>query len=942
MKKILHKTLGLRDGEIFISFLMQLYIFLIITVLLIVKPSINALFVSSLGADDLPYAYLLVAFVAVITTYFYSKAIRKFSLVKVTVLSLILFSLVFFVLGILLNYDIINKHILYFYYVFVSLFAVVATSQFWIFANMVFNAREAKRIFGFIGAGAIAGGIFGGYLTSIIASYFGKEYTIFIASILLLLCIPILKKVYNLRIQFLNTFKRKQVIANQDQLENSSIKLISKSKHLTYLAFIVGISVIVAKLVDFQFSDFANKAIPDSDDLTAFFGFWFSTFNVVAIIIQLFFTNKLLNKLGVSSSLLLLPLTIGLGSLLFLTFPELWVLIVIKGIDGSFKQSLNKAAIELSIMPIPLHIKNQAKSYIDVAVDSIATGIAGFLLIFFIKKLDLSTSYITVIVIFFVFIWIVLIYKLREAYFESFKKNIQKNLIVTSKEKSDDKKEDNLLDIKNILQNGDEESILNMFDRLKGYSLKVLQKPVIALLYHPSNKIKIAAINYLEVFDDNNILSKVEAFVNEKEDTIVYVALEYILEHSPKIEKTFFNLYLDHTDEYIANGALLALAKQSQNNEKLALLYNLKNRLENKILKHTSNGNETRKEIIAGLLLCIAYSRMTDYYDFISQNLKNQKPYILKFATIAAGISSNEIFIDDLLNLLANKKTRKRAVKALKNYGPKIIDVLLQLEFNDKFSSNIKKHIPKVVGEFQNVNALKILTKILKSKNATNRLEASKSLRKIRRKNLELVVSSRVLKSQIFKECSYYKNILEITCSLQHTINQDIVDEQNNSNQLKYEARNSLSGALELELAKSFKILFNLLSLLYNEEDIQITFNAINSDVKEAKINGLELLENLLESTVKTSVLPILEHVVLDEDNFDSNVIKLDILSEVTYLFKLMEISGSNLRKLAVNYINVTNDSAFLPALLPLKKYRNKVVKQLAYDTYIQLLKVKN
>ncbi len=142
---------------------------------------------------------------------------------------------------------------------------------------MVFNAREAKRIFGFIGAGAIAGGIFGGYLTSIIASNFGKEYTVFLASILLLACIPILRKVYTLRIKYLNTFKRKQVIATQDQLEKSSLKLISKSKHLSYLAFITGISVIVAKLVDFQFSDFANKAIPNSDDLAAYFGFWFPT-----------------------------------------------------------------------------------------------------------------------------------------------------------------------------------------------------------------------------------------------------------------------------------------------------------------------------------------------------------------------------------------------------------------------------------------------------------------------------------------------------------------------------------------------------------------------------------------------------------------------------------------------------------------------------------------
>lgn len=922
---------------------MQLYIFLIITVLLIVKPTVNALFVSKLGAESLPFGYLLVALTAVFTTLFYSKAIRKHSLVKITVLSLILFSLVFIVLAILLNYNFINKFTLYFYYIFVSLFAVVATSQFWIFANMVFNAREAKRIFGFIGAGAIAGGIFGGYLTSIIASNYGKEYTVFIAASLLLFCIPILKKVYQIKIKDLNTFKRKQIIANQDRLESSSLKLIYESKHLSYLAVITGIGVLVAKLIDFQFSDFANKAIPDSDDLAAFFGFWFSTFNVLALTIQLFFTNKILNKLGVTTSLLVLPLTIGLAGLLFLTFPELWVLVIIKGIDGSFKQSLNKAAVELSIMPIPLHIKNQAKSYIDVAIDSVATGLSGFLLIFFIRKLNLSSSYITIIILLFVFIWIVLIYKLREAYFESFKKNIQKNLSLEKSKKESLKKDNNLLEIKNVLQNGDEDSILNMFDRLKGFKFKILQKPVIDLLKNPSNKIKIAALDYLDAFDDNNIIAQVEALIHEKDDTLVYVALDYVLEHSNTKEKAFFNTYLDHKEEYIANGALLALAKQSMSSYNLGSFYNLNNRIENKIEAYIQNKNNVRKEIIAGLLLCIAYARLKNQYVFIGNHLKDQKPYIIKFATIAAGITSHEIFIKDLLNLLDHKKYRKRSIKALKSYGPKIIDVLISIENKEELNSNIKKHLPKIVGAFQNEKALKILQKIAKSKNTTSRLEATKALKKICRKNSSLEPSKRYIKNQIFKETNYYKNILQVIISVQHIINKELVDEKNTNQQSMqsiYEARIKLTSTLELELQKSLSILFNLLSLMYGEEDIQITFNAFKSKQEEAKINALELLENLVDNNIKNVVMPILEHEVLDENHYNCSNLKLNLLSELEFLKKLMKVSGSGVRFSAVCYIQSSKNKLFIPALLPLKKYRNKTVKQLAYDTYFSLKKV--
>jgi AAA family ATP:ADP antiporter len=888
----------------------------------------------------LPFGYLLVAITAVFSSYFYSKAIRKFSLVKITILSLIVISLVFFALGIVLNYHLSNKIILYLYYVFVSLFAVVSTSQFWIFANMVFNSREAKRIFGFIGAGAIAGGIFGGYLTSFIASNFGNEYVIFIASILILFCIPIIQKIYTLRIRFLNVFKRKQVIEKQDGLENSSVKLIYKSKHLTYIALITGISVLVAKLVDFQFSDFANKAIPDSDDLAAFFGFWFSTFNVFALIVQLFFTNKIVNRLGVSSTLLILPLSIGLGGLLFLTFPELLVLVIIKGIDGSFKQSINKAAIELSIMPIPLDIKNQAKSFIDVVVDSIATGVAGFLLMFFIIKLNLSTAYITVIVLLFVFIWILLIYKLREAYFDSFKKNIQKTLTFRADSKDAKKREINLSDIKIVLKQGNESAVLNMLDRLKDYKIKDLQNSVILLLEHPSYKIKIAALEYLEVFDDNNILEKVSLFVGSKDDILVYKALEYILGHSPITEDDFFNTYLDHDDEYIANGALLALAKKSVNNYYLRDAYHLKPRLESKIKLLTTQNEVIREKVLFGLLLSIAYSRNIKHYNLISKHLKNSKPAMVKFATTAAGITSSKIFINDLLNLLENKRHRKNAIDALKSYGPKIIEVILQLDKNDEIKSTIRKFIPKIVGAFENENALKILVKFLDEKNSASRLAGVKALKRIKRFDSNLIINQKIIKKYILKESAYYKNILEISSSLKQYINKNLIVDANATAQITNESRKKLGEALELELNKSFKILFNLLSLYYNEGDIEITFNGIKSDVKEAKMNSYELLDNILESSIKASVLPIIEQVVFDEDKSDLADIKLNVLLELEYLKKIMTISGSNLRQLAVEFINTSKNKAYIPALLPLKKFRNKTVKKLATETCAMLKKM--
>ncbi|AUC86570.1 MFS transporter [Polaribacter sp. ALD11] len=932
MRKIITKTFGLRDDEIRISFLMLLYIFIIITVLLIVKPTVNALFVSKLGADNLPFGYLLVASVAVLTSYFYNKAIRIFSLVKVTVISLVTFSLSFIVLSLVIKYALLSNWILYFYYVFISLFAVVATSQFWLFANMVFNAREAKRNFGFIGAGGIAGGIFGGYLTSIIATNFGNEFAVFLAALLILICIPILKKIYNSKIKFLNSFKRKQVIANEENLESSSLRLISKSKHLTYIALITGIGVIVAKLVDFQFSDFAQKAMPDSDDLAAFFGFWFSTFNVVALVIQLFLTNKVLTRLGVSSTLLILPLAIAFGSLLFLTFPELWVLIIIKAIDGSAKQSVNKAAIELSIMPIPIQVKNQAKSYIDVVIDSLATGFAGFLLIFLIKRLDLDTSYITVIILLFTFVWILFIYRLREAYFSSFKENIQKTL---SLEFNKNKKSENtIIDIKNIFLNGDEESILNALERLKDYKQTSFNTSVIKLLEHPSKKINARAIEYLDSFEGIDILDKVESLVNEKDDLLAYMALDYLLAHSPISDESFFNKYLNHENEYIANGALLSLAKQSFNNAKLGVNYEVVTRLEEKVVALNTGELSDRKEVLAGLLMSIAYARMTSNYHLISKYLKDDNAYIAKFATISAGITSDEVFIKDLLDSLSEKKHRKRAIRALSNYGPKIIDFIFKLDKNGTLKPSTKKYIPKIVESFKNEKAVRVLLRLLRNKNAITRLAASNSLTKILKKNTNLSVSARVIKNQILRESSYYKNTLEIIASIEYLINIDLVDEVKEKNQEVYEARKNIISELEILLDANIKCIFNLLSLVYNEEDIKMTYVGIQSEIKEAKINSLEFLDNILQRKIKTMVLPIIEYYVVDDNHYKSSIINLKIIREKKFLNRIVTLGNVKLKSLVIKYIQASNNKRLISVLLPLNKFKNKEVKELATKTY--------
>ncbi|QNJ96925.1 ATP/ADP translocase-like protein [Constantimarinum furrinae] len=903
-----------------------------------VKPTINALFLSSLGAEHLPYGYILVAVVAIVASYFYNRGIKRYSLKTLTISTLVVFSLSFLLLSLLMNQGFLNDWVLYVYYLSVALFAVLVTSQFWIIANMVFNAREAKRLFGFIGAGAIAGGIFGGYLTTLLASSFGNKYVILSAAILILFCIPIIQAVWKIRILKLNRYIISQRKLPQRSTESTPLRVILSSKHLTFLAAIVGVGVIMAKLVDFQFSDFANKAIPDSDELASFFGFWFSTFNVIALLIQLFLTNRLLAWLGVTSNLLILPLGIAVGCLVFLTIPELWVLIIIKGMDGSLKQSVNKAGIELSILPIPLNIKNEAKSFIDVVVDSIATGFAGIMLILVVRRLELDTIYITVIILFFLFIWILLIYKLREAYFDSFRRNIQNSIKTddTVKEKNSDKKTQSAI---SVLTQGSEAEILVLLSRLEEVRLKTFEPYILKLLDHPSMKIKAAVIKQLYYYKKGTAVNKIRELVSVEDDAVVYNAIEYLLHHTYLDDDSIFKAYLDHPVDYISQAALLSLAKESARNPKLASRFGLNNLIERKIRELSQNDNDLRKEEIAELLLAISYVGEPKYFSFISAHFNNKDPYVINHAIKAAGITLDESFIAPLINFLAEDEFRTEAKRSLQNYGVEIARTILKMDLAESLKPKVKQYVPQVIESFNNKEAYKVIMRLLKSKDVIIRMEAAKSLKVLKNNGLQVKIDQRQLTRIIIKESTFYKETIHAIALLKANMSAPNEIDADNNDALTdlFIAREHLHNMLMVQLEQSLESIFKLLSLKYDNVDIETAYFGLKSELYETKINAVEFLDNLLNARLKMNVLPLIEYHIVDNTEEGISSYEIPSLSEKRIFTKLLKNRGARIKIAVLRIIEYSQNRSYEKVVKSLLKHKNPKVSRAAGFAYQSL-----
>ncbi len=900
-KFFLLKSFDIRSGEERRTLLMQFNIFLIITTLLIVKPTVNGLFLSRFGVEALPLAFIMVAVVAAVVSTLYSRLLFEVSLYKISirilagsVLSMVLF-------GIFLQFNIFESAILYIFYIWVAIFALLATSQFWVLANIVFNPREAKRLFGFIGAGAIAGGILGGYITSVLAQLFGSEILPFVGAALLAICIPVTQQIWkkNVAGSYKLAQPKKQAHGNKDH--QHPLRLILKSKHLTYLASIVGVSVMVAKLVDYQFGGVAAALIPDKDELTAFFGFWFATFNVISLFTQLFLTRKVVGIFGVGSSLFFLPGAILIAVIVLLIMPELLMAAVfLKMADGSLKQSINKAAMELLIMPISTTIKNQTKTFIDVFVDSLATGIIGLVLFFLMNGLELSTQVISLMIIGLLLFWIFLAGKVRKEYLRSFKLKFKNSSADHTKKALDLSNDHVLAGLKKVLEHGKEKQVVQVLEKVKGNEEPYLFECTKKLLNHPSASVRTKALNNLYFYNKNDLSEDVKPLIHDKIHEVSIAAFEYLIRHGRNEDTDFLQQYLAGTDHHLSSAALVALSKETNSSHILKRTFDLKQIILEFLAKIPDIEDPAQKKHLKiAVLKAIAYTRLPVLYDEVQPFFQDDDREVVREAFHVAATTRSTKFIQTLIRLLSKTEWQSMARDALIHYGKGIVNVLKNIANQQGTPLKTIRVIPSIVKKIGSQRSVNFLFELFEHNDLAVRQEALRGLNTLRNNYPALKFSQKSVVQQIFQEARLYQDMLSILHAQMKIKN---IDDESSTFEIR-DARKSLVNILEKRLDRNLERIFRLLGLKYSGDDIFVIYKGLHSKQPELRINALEFLDNLLQPGLKKVLIPLVETTMLETISEEA-IKNLHLGTPGEYECFGMLLQGRDLKiKLAVLYL---------------------------------------
>lgn len=903
MQRTIQRLLHIRPGEWRAVLLLQLQIFLIIAVLLIAKPAANALYLSRFGSAALPYMYILTAVAAAIVSTSYAAALRYYSVLRINLWSLGISLASLLCFSIMVGLPGFENIVSIGLYLWVALFGVLSASQFWMIANLVFDLRQAKRLFGPIGAGAIAGGITGGYLANIIASSAGTRPLLFVASLLLLPCIFISIYVWK---HYINdrkaSLREKKTTSVLRELPH---RLILGSRHLVLLGAIIALSVIAAKLVDYQFSAMAAERYANQDRLTAFFGFWFSTFNLIGFFIQLLLTQRVVQLIGVSGALLFLPAGLSLGAVLMFFMPGLGAATFSRLTDGSLKQSLHRAALEMLFLPVSAEVKHRIKTYIDVFVDSAAGGLGGLLLLLLVEGLDWPATWMSAPVLVITLVWLGCVILIREEYLDAFRNQLRPLVPKKKQSRLKSKHKEVLAGFLEVLQNRGgtekEQKILYVLERTEELGDERFEKSIRDLLDHPSPMVRARSLRSLSLLPRGSLFDRVVPLLKAEEKVVRNAAAEYLITHHLLEAGHLIDEQLQSRDPKVAGPILVFLFTETRGNPSLRQRWYLDERLRSRIAALPQLPVSEQKDWMGFLIRAAGRAETEEGKSFVLDQLNHPDPSVRREAIIAAGESLDEAFLLPLIDFLSEAPFRPHARAALVQYDQALVELLPTYFKRDIIEMADVRRLPVVLEAIGNQSSVDLLFSMIERyypEDLELRLETLKALNAIRRDYPELNMGSKKIFRHILSEANTYQKTIEILKAQRIFL-------QFASPEL-HDARASLTRLLQQRLEGNLDRLFRLLGLRYPPRDIIPVFRGLHSVDRRQQINAVEFLDNLLENPLKRILIPLVE-IRLNEGEEEMEPYQENTLAELEerqYHIFVRILSGRDHRmKLSVLYL---------------------------------------
>jgi AAA family ATP:ADP antiporter len=337
----------------------------------ILKTVREPLLLTGSSAEIKSYAYGAVALLLLFLVPLYGFVFRRTGKQQLT-----RYITVFFLLNLLAFYAMgrAGVDIGFAYYVWVGIFSVMITAQFWAFAADSYSNDSGKRLFPVIMVGATLGSLAAPSMSGALFATLGPWNLLLVAGGLLsitLFCVRWARESVPPGSRSHGSYPG----AKKDGGWLGGFSLVFTDRYLFLLAMLILLlnwvnttgeyllAEIVVRHADALIASGAD--ILKADYIAAFYGTFFFLVNLLTLLVQVFVVARVIRRIGVRGAILVLPVITLIGYSLVMFIPVFSVIRVAKIIENSTDYSLMNTARHALYLPLSAAKKYEGKTAIE-------------------------------------------------------------------------------------------------------------------------------------------------------------------------------------------------------------------------------------------------------------------------------------------------------------------------------------------------------------------------------------------------------------------------------------------------------------------------------------------------------------------------------------------------------------------------------------------------
>ena len=252
------------------------------------------------------------------------------------------------------------------FYVWVSVFSLFHISVFWSFMSELFSKEQSGRLFGVIAAGASVGGLVGPSIPAFFSAWLGTDNLMLIASVMLLLTIPIIFHLQALKLTapgdhvLPKTTTPKAIGGNP----LAGFKAFFSNPYLLCIGLFIFLYTGISSFVYFELKNLLSELT--RPERTAIWAQMDLAVNILSISTGLLVTGRIVSRFGMPVTIALVPVLICIGILVLAISPFLGAVVVLQIVRRAGNYAVTRPAREMLFTRVDRETRFKAKPVIDV------------------------------------------------------------------------------------------------------------------------------------------------------------------------------------------------------------------------------------------------------------------------------------------------------------------------------------------------------------------------------------------------------------------------------------------------------------------------------------------------------------------------------------------------------------------------------------------------